>query len=152
MKCGYNHCLYDGEVSKEEAVKHGSRYYHKKCLEQMQTKKEIRELYLEKVNPTEVVAMLNKVINTIIDVKKVDGNFLLYALKYAINSNFVFHSPAGLYYIINNYKIKEEFKKQIARLQTNEFKDNINNIKTESDIQFTYKVEQKSLMDKITQQ
>jgi hypothetical protein len=112
LKCGYNHCLFDGEVDKEMAIKIGSRYYHKDCAKQKQDKEEIRKIYLEEVNSTEVVKVLNAVINNIIHIKKVDSGLLLYALKYAIQNKFTFHSPAGLYYIINNKNIKDNYYKQ----------------------------------------
>lgn len=109
MKCGYNKCLFDGEVTKEESIRVGNRYFHKDCLKQKQDKEEIRNLYLEKINPTEVVKVLNAVINKIIHDKRVDSDFLLYSLKYAIQHNYNLNTPMGLYYIINDKKIKESY-------------------------------------------
>jgi hypothetical protein len=152
MKCGYTHCLFNGEVDKDNAVKVGSRYYHQECLKQKQDKDEVRKLYLEQVNPTEVVKVLNAVINNIVDVKKVNAEFLLYALRHAIQNKFTFHNSAGLYYIINNSYIKKQYQTYINKLQVKDLKDNIENIKTEREVEFTYTQDQKSLWDRITQQ
>jgi hypothetical protein len=112
MKCNYNKCLFNGEVDKNIAVKVGNKYYHKECLKQKQDKEEIRKLYLEKVNPTEVITLLNGVISNIIDVKKVSSDYLLYALKYAIQNKLNLTNPRGLHYIINNKSIKESYNKK----------------------------------------
>jgi hypothetical protein len=152
VKCGYNHCLFDGEVDKENAVKVGTRYYHKECLKQKQEKDEVRKLYLEQVNSTEIVSVLNSVINNIVHIKKVDSGFLLYALKHAIQNKFVFHNPAGLHYIINNAYIKKQYQNNTSKLQIKEFKNNIADINIEKEVEFTYTQEQKTLWDRITQQ
>jgi hypothetical protein len=152
MKCGYSHCLFNCEVDKENAVKLGTRYYHKECLKQRNEKDEIRKLYLEQVNATEVVSVLNSVINNIVHIKKVDSGFLLYALKHAIQNKFVFHNPAGLHYIINNSYIKKQYQQYINKSQIKDFKNNIENIDTEKDVEFTYNQEQRTLWDRITQQ
>jgi hypothetical protein len=107
--CGYTQCLHGGEVNSDEAIKHGNRFYHKDCLKQVENKQKIRQLYLEKVNPTEVVKNLNRVINNLIDIKKIDGEFLYYAINYCVNNNISINTPYGLYYIINNKNIKNSY-------------------------------------------
>jgi hypothetical protein len=146
MKCGYNKCLFDGEVDKETAIKVGNKYYHKECHKQMQNKQDTRVLYLEKVNPSEVVKNLNSVINNIIEVKKVDSGLLLFALKYAINNNFKINSPYGLHYIVNNYTIKNEYQKYLGRQQ----KQDVSEVQTVEGSKFKVNVEKSDLWSKIT--
>ena len=46
-KCGFSHCAHaDGKVAEDEAVKIGTRYWHKDCYEVSETIKDIRETYL----------------------------------------------------------------------------------------------------------
>ena len=44
MKCRYNKCKLGGEVSKEEAIKDGSMYYHRECYNKKKLKDELRVL------------------------------------------------------------------------------------------------------------
>ncbi len=125
MKCGYKQCKFGNEVDKEIAVKKGNRYYHKECLQEAENKNEIRKLFLEHINENEVVAGLNRIINNIIDVKNVPSDFLLYALKYVIRNKLPLNYAGGLYYIINNKKIIEEYNKEKAKLVANKIKQEI---------------------------
>jgi hypothetical protein len=153
MKCGYNKCFFNGEVEKENAIKHGNRYYHPECLKQMQEKDEVRKLYLEKVNPTEVVKILNSTINNIVHIKKVSSEYLLFALKYAINNNIQINAPMGLHYIINNYKIKKAFEEAYIKKRLNEIKNNMQQTNhCEEEIKIDYKNDSVNLWDKITGQ
>jgi hypothetical protein len=102
--------MHGGEVNESEAKKHNNRYYHEDCLQRTLDKQEIRKLYLEKINPAEVVKNLNSVINTIVETKGVDSSYLLFALNYCINNNIKISSPYGLHYIINNKTIKELYQ------------------------------------------
>ena len=70
-KCGFSHCAHaDGKVAEDEAVKIGTRYWHKDCYEVSETIKDIRETYLEKISSSVVVSALNKIINNIVFGKK----------------------------------------------------------------------------------
>jgi hypothetical protein len=110
MVCGYSHCLHKGEeVNKEDGVKIGTRYYHMDCARQRNEKEEVRKIYLEEVNPTEVMKLLNSVINNIVHVKNVESSLLLYALKYAVSNKFKINNPYGLHYLVGNKKIKESY-------------------------------------------
>lgn len=152
MKCGYNKCLFDGEVDKEISIKVGNRYYHKECLKQKQDKDETRKLFLEIINPTEVVAVLNSVINNIVHIKKVNSDYLLYSLKYSIQNKFNLQHAMGLYHIINDKRIKERYNNDKNRIQMQEVKESINNIKTDEGIKFNCQEDSQSIWDKITQQ
>jgi hypothetical protein len=128
-KCAYQHCPFGGQVDKEEAVEYKHRHYHKKCFQDVVNKEKIREYYLENVNKTEILSKLNAVISNIIDTKGVDSEFLLFAIQYAHKENIPIHTPMGLHYLVNNYKIKEAWKKeQVKKVKEIDF----NNVEVDS--------------------
>ena len=76
-KCGFSHCAHaDGKVAEDEAVKIGTRYWHKDCYEVSETIKDIRETYLDKISSSVVVSALNKIINNIVFGKKLENKKL----------------------------------------------------------------------------
>lgn len=112
-KCGFRHCQHEScEVSQDEAVKIKNRYYHEDCAEIYNNIEEIKRLYYEKISNTVVMPQLISVVNNIIFKKKVDSNYLLFALKYAINMKRKINYPQGLHYLIDDYKIKTAWQKQ----------------------------------------
>jgi hypothetical protein len=150
FKCAYNQCKYNKEVNEDVAVKKGSRYYHLDCLKESQNKNEIRKLFLEKINATEVVSGLNRTINNIVDVKGISSEFLLYALRYVINNKLPLNHAAGLYYIINNSKIKDSYQKEKSKIVAKTINDNlIQDIKTEKEVSFKIKKDEDTGWDKI---
>ena len=112
-KCGFRHCQHEScDVSQDEAVRIGNRYFHEDCARTYKNIEEIKRLYYEKVSNTVVIPQLIKVINTILFNKHVDSDYLLFALKHAVNTKRSIKSPFFLHYIIDDYKIKEAWKKQ----------------------------------------
>lgn len=112
-KCGFCHCQHEScEISQDEAVKIRNRYFHKDCAETYNNIEEIKRLYYEKISNTVVMPQLLSVVNNIIFKKKIDSNYLLFALKYAINTKRTINYPQGLHYLIDDYKIKAAWKKQ----------------------------------------
>lgn len=110
--------------------------YHKECLDEWNYIKEIKKVYYEKISKAVVQSILGKVINDIIYGKNIDAEYLLYALNYAINHNYKLNSPYGLHYIIDDYKIKNQWKLDQSK-KILEHKKNIEIINTE-DIPFYY--------------
>lgn len=112
-KCGFCHCQHEScEISQDEAVKIRNRYFHKDCAETYNNIEEIKRLYYEKISNTVVMPQLIRVVNDIIFKKHVDSNYLLFALKYAINTRRTINYPLGLHYLIDDYRIKNAWKKQ----------------------------------------
>lgn len=121
-KCGYSHCNHpDDLISAGDGTTVGKRHYHNDCFKQSETIKEIRGYYLNNISDTVVMSLLNKVINVIIFEKNVSAEYLLYCLKYAVANKIRINSPLGMYYLIDNKRIKEahtankacEIKKEI---------------------------------------
>lgn len=112
-KCNYKGCNHQEDIIPAgEGVVINKRYYHADCVRKMETIKLIREFYLNNVSNTVVMSYLNKVINEIVFTKKVDPEYLYFALRYAVSKNQRIKAPAGLYYIIDNSRIKEAYTKE----------------------------------------
>lgn len=125
-KCGFRHCQHEScEISQDEAVKVNNRYFHKDCAEIYYDIERIKTLYYEKISNTVVMPQLINVINNIIFKKKVDSKYLLFAVQYAINTKRKINYPQGLHYIIDDYRIKDAWRKKQSRDVSNfKFKAN----------------------------
>lgn len=132
--CRYKKCLHDNkEISKNNAVKKGSSYYHSDCLQTQEEIKEIVDLFKNKINPNPVYSQLQNVINNIVFTKGLGSNFLLFGLKYYIDHRIPLNYPQGLYYVIQNKDVIIEYGKTKAKTvkQAVEIKD-------ESELKFNH--------------
>lgn len=102
MKCGYGHCLHGGDVSKEEGVLVGKRYYHKDCLQEKNNIQAVLDLYVERVDHAPVFSYLRKTVNDIVYKHDVDAGFLLFALRYYLDAGKRLNYPSGLYYVVKD--------------------------------------------------
>lgn len=110
--CKYANCLHnDREIEKENAVKSGSAYYHKDCLQTRDDIKEIIRLFKEHINPNPVYAQLQSVIKNIIFIKGIQSDFLLFGLRYYIEHKIPLNYPQGLYYVIQNKDVANAYNK-----------------------------------------
>lgn len=115
-KCAYKHCLYvSPEIKPEDVVTRGSKYYHKKCLDTLDTIKEIIDTYYNNVSQTAVMKVLMSVVNNIVFTKQIDCHYLLFALKQAIAQKRTIKAPVALYYLIDDYKIKKQWESVLGR-------------------------------------
>jgi hypothetical protein len=143
-KCNYTFCKHNKTVNSEEAIKHNSKYYHPECLRELSNKNLIRDLFYENINKTEIGAIFTKVINRIIHELNVPSDFLLFALKYAIYYKIALKHAMGLYYLINNDKIKKAYEKRKNKNIIKEIKKEQNETQqTEEEITFTIDTENK---------
>lgn len=118
-KCNYKGCTRpEDTILTGEGTVIGRHYYHTDCARKMECIKEVRTFYTENVSDTVVMSYLNKVINGIVYDKHVDPEFLLFALKFAVSHNQKIKAPAGLYYIIDNSRIKEAYSKEQQKTTT----------------------------------
>jgi len=116
VKCRYSSCLHESkELNKEDAVKVGNQYYHKDCYKTKEQIKEIIDLFVKNINPNPVYAQLQAVIKQIVFARGIGSEYLLFGLKYYISHKIPLSYPQGLYYIIQNKEVKEEFEKQKAK-------------------------------------
>ena len=125
-KCGFSHCAHaDGKVAEDEAVKIGTRYWHKDCYEVSETIKDIRETYLDKISSSVVVSALNKIINNIVFGKKLENKkltkaqsnleaarYLQFCIDYVLEHKIPITHASGLYYLIDNVRVKKAYEKK----------------------------------------
>lgn len=112
VKCRYSHCLHSSkELPVEDAVKVGNYYMHQDCAAISKNIIEIRDYYYENVSNTVVMKTLMATINNIVFQKKVDAEYLLFAVKYAVKNRIPLRSPYGLHYLIDNARIKDAWEK-----------------------------------------
>jgi hypothetical protein len=125
-KCGYSHCAHEnGIVLEGEAVKIKTRRWHKDCYELQGLIADIEEEYIQHISQSVPVAYLRKVINDIVFGKKLEnskvekwksnleaGRYLSFCIKYAIEEGIPLTHPPGLYYLIDNAKVKKAYQKE----------------------------------------
>lgn len=134
VTCKYSNCLHENkEVKKEEAVKSGKSYYHGDCFKTKEDIKNIVDLFKNHINPNPVYSQLQSVIKNIVFTKGLGSDFLLFGLRYYIENKIPLNYPQGLYYVIQNKKVIESYKK----LQVKEVKKTVE-IMEETDLDFTH--------------
>jgi len=119
-KCWYKNCPYNGKVKDEDALKVGKRRYHNECFDNLNNLKKIRELYYDHIDKTVIFNQLNKVIDNIINQKRISTDYLLYAIEYAIEEGIEVKYPASLFYLINNFKVRKSYSNN--EMQNNNLK------------------------------
>lgn len=113
VKCRYKHCKHSSrDIPREDAVKVGNSYMHPDCAKTSRLLVEIRDFYYEYVSKTVVMKTLMATINNIVFQKGVDPEYLMFVLNYAVIHKMTIRSPYGLHYLIDNSRIKSEWKKR----------------------------------------
>lgn len=112
MKCRYAQCKFGGEVEKEEAIKIGNAYYHKRCNQEREYKKLIEKTYYDIFQNKEPIAAVRRGINKYIHKDKYDCEYVLFVLNEDIKLNSIF----GLIYYLNNKKFSDKYKRQKAKM------------------------------------
>lgn len=132
--CRYSNCLHkDKEIEKENAIKSGRLYYHPDCFQTKEDIKRIIDLFKKNINPNPVYATLQSVIKNIVFTKGLGSDFLLFGLEYYIKNKIHLNYPQGLYYVIQNKKMIDAYRKSKEK--------NIKNtveIKEQNDFQFKH--------------
>lgn len=144
--CRFKNCIHESrEIAKEEAVKVGNLYYHEDCAKIKDDIALTIELFEKHINPNPVFVQLRAVINNIIFDRKVDSEFLVFALKYYIEKKIPLRYPQGLYYMVQNLEAKEAFDKKMAE----KFKNiKVDLSETKEEVTFEYKpIKQKGFGD-----
>ena len=129
VKCNYKQCKYGGRVVKSNSVKVGNLYYHKECRQEMEGKKQIRDLYYEKYGLEEGFAQVNLAINKYVEEFGVD--YIIFVLKQNLNLNSIY----GLSYFLKDDRFEQSFEREKAKL----IKFNINEIEVEKPKEIKYK-------------
>ena len=126
FKCGYGRCAHENKIVYEpESVKINTRRWHRDCYELQGLIAEIEEDYIQHVSKSVPIAYLRKVINEIVFGKKLEdssvekwesnlkaGRYLSFCLKFAIENKIPLTHPPGMYYLIDNARIKKAYQKE----------------------------------------
>ena len=112
VKCRYKYCSHENrEIPREEAECVGKAYYHKDCLKESREKKEIVDLFLNKINPNSPPPQLWRTVNSLVNTKGYSSDYVLFGLKYYIRNKIPLNYPAGLYYVVSNKDVEAEYNK-----------------------------------------
>ena len=136
VQCRYPKCSKlhtNNKLPKSEAVQGDTKnyYYHPDCYHIMKTVNEIRDLFIQKINPVMTgsqIGQLVATINNIVFTKGVEADLLKFAIEY-----FVIYKPGklryvpGLHYIIQDTDMLNAWKKEQDRKLRNEIKIEIEN-------------------------
>lgn len=116
--CRYAHCLHKDKninLVTDKYAKDGSAYYHEDCYRTRDDIQRIKILWHDHIDNMVVYAQLNKILNNLIFVEHISSDYILFAVKYAIdNKNVKLQHPPGLKYILGKDYIKEAYKKSIT--------------------------------------
>lgn len=137
MKCGYGtNCKHDGDVSKEEAIKVGTRYYHKDCLKEKELKVEVEQYWNDNF-PQCNVSVLRKAIKTLIT-KGNDIEYVLMVMKWVKVNKKPLNYPMGISSYCNNAELRKEWEKKKINEEYSKFKNETIQTKNET-VKFDYK-------------
>lgn len=118
-KCAWTHCPCNQVIEDmSDAVKDKTRYYHKDCLKQRNTINDIITLFTEQVNDKIVMSQLRNVINTLVFKEGYEAEYVLYAVRYAINHPYMkLTYPAGIRRICLDQNVKSNWD-NMSRIDT----------------------------------
>ena len=144
MKCGYNNCKHGGEVSKEEGIKLGTRWFHKECAKEKALKKEIEDYWFKNINPGTVIQILRKAINDL--AKLYDTDYILWVIKSCKPKGIKISHPMGLKSLCSDNRFLDEWNKIKINKEYKKIKSEIN-MQTSEDVTFKYMPSKKRITD-----
>lgn len=115
-KCRYKYCPHEGVIKETDEVVHvGNAYYHADCYKTKENIDEIIHVFSTEVNKDVVFAQLRKIINNMVNNKKIEPEFILFGIRYYLKHNIPLSYPAGLYYVITNKDVNKAWKAKLAK-------------------------------------
>lgn len=138
-KCNYSKCIYKTkDIAPEDLyideITH--RRYHKRCFQYKTLIDEIATFYYENVSRTVVYGALVNTIKNIVFKKRVEPEFLLYALQYTVEKGNMPKSPFSLHYLIDDGRIKKAYQ---STHPSKKIQIDLDNISVAEEQQFEYK-------------
>ena len=144
-KCRYSHCKHETpEIRDGEGILVGKgTYYHEDCYEEMTAIKNIIDVYVKRVDPHPIMALLRRIVNEIVYNQKVNAKYLLFALNYSVDHGWRISRPQGLYYVAKNNDAKRQWEKNLVSKQKREIMAGITDAdeSVEEDNTFEYQVQ-----------
>lgn len=118
-QCRYGHCLHEDKtinIETDEYEEEGRSYYHKDCYKVKRDAIQIKNLWHDHIDSLVIYSQLNSVINDLIFKEHVSSDYILFAIKYAVDhkSEINLKYPPGIKYIIKRECIKDAYKKEKA--------------------------------------
>ena len=134
-QCAYTHCKHNTkEINPKDdgIILSGSRYWHKDCLKESLTIREIIDMFYSEVNKNVVMSQLRSVVNNLVYNKGNDAEFIKFGLRYYLDHNIPINYPQGLYYVVQSKEVQEAWghikAKQAVDEQIKKQNFNINDI------------------------
>ena len=112
-ECSYSHCKHESRMLlRENAIRTSNKFFHPDCYHEMRNIKTIKELYRDHFEAEPIWTQLINIIKDIIYNRKVDSDFFVFAMDYAIANDIAVKHPPGLYYLVKNEGAIKEWEKQ----------------------------------------
>ena len=145
VKCRYDYCKHESkDIPRDLAVGASGKYYHADCFKERTEKKQIVDLFFKEINPNTPPKQLWRVVTDLVNERGFSSEFVLYGLKYYIRHKIKIRYPGGLYYVVANQDVKEEYYRAKSIVEKQTF-DIIEDIGTS----FTYKKPPKKTLDNL---
>lgn len=138
-KCNYSKCIYKTkDIAPEDLYidENTNRRYHKRCFQYKMLIDEIATYYYENVSRTVVYGALVNTIKNIVFKKRVEPEFLLYALQYTVEKGNMPKSPFFLHYLVDDGRIKKAYQ---STHPSKKIQIDLDNISVAEEQQFEYK-------------
>lgn len=122
-KCRYTNCFHENkdiDLTSDKYIKDGSFYYHEDCYKVKQDIQQIKTLWHDHIDGMVVYSQLMRILNQLIFHDKVSSDYLVFAVKYAINHDDIkLRYPPGIRYVIGNQKVKDAYTKSLTKTISN---------------------------------
>lgn len=148
--CAFKWCLHGG--CGEKLHSHDGKKYHDDCFRASQDYDTIRDLWSKHFKKEkDTYAKLAMTYKRLLLEKGHDSDFILFCVRYGI-TNKILHYPLGLFYLVEDSKIKAAYVKkqcnerarEIRKLQEELGREKMIN---EESVEFEYKPKNKNFLD-----
>lgn len=110
MKCGYTKCKLGGEVSKDDGVKVGKRWFHEEC----DHKREVKHDCSEKLSSAGMISKLtNSFLSKMIDDENCDMDYLQFVIHHVVDNKLKLSNPYGIKYYMGNWQIEKLYADKV---------------------------------------
>lgn len=123
-KCRATHCLHETKdfLPDDDIVEVGNCGYHRDCYNTISDIKEVIDIFSTKINKYVVFSELRKVINNIVYTRGIESGMLLFGIKYYVERCIPLNYPQGLYYVVQNKNVQEQYQKMKAEQKIQGYK------------------------------
>lgn len=113
--CSYTFCKHKGDkILPEAGVKEGSRFLHKECYAEKETKKQIIDLYYKYYKSTEDYKVVTRAVNDLVHKLNFEARYVLFVLCQCVKDKVPFKGIFSLSWQVKNSMV---YKKRYSKLQ-----------------------------------